>query len=87
MNIFRSYVKPTASLSEYLFAEEDKSDEIDIEVTDSDSIVDIRCKESCSSPLIFQKSQVTSSKVVWNKKIIFFYYTVLSNSSLAPVWP
>ncbi|KAL0278958.1 UNVERIFIED_CONTAM: hypothetical protein PYX00_000622 [Menopon gallinae] len=58
----RSYVKPTASLSEYLFAEEDKSDEIDIDVTDSDSIVDIRCKESCESPLIFQKSQNANSK-------------------------
>lgn len=42
-------MKPTASLSEYLFAEEDKTDEIDIEVTDPESAIDIRIKESPSS--------------------------------------
>ncbi|KAK6630607.1 hypothetical protein RUM43_014592 [Polyplax serrata] len=45
----RSYVKPTASLSQYLFAEDDKMDDIDVEVTDSESAIDIRLKGSPSS--------------------------------------
>lgn len=49
---YRSYVKPSASLSEYLFAEEDAAEDVDVDVTDSESVVDIRCKESSSDGLV-----------------------------------
>lgn len=62
----RSYVKPTASLSQYLFAEDDKMDDIDVEVTDSESAIDIRLKGSPSSSFGIQNIGPSSCEVITN---------------------
>lgn len=59
----RSYVKPSASLSEYLFAGEDTSDDVDIEVTESESAVDIRCNEGSSSAFNLKNFDAVDAEV------------------------